>query len=840
MWKAAADQLGPETPLDLAMPKPRGEVIVAGKAFALGGPKAAVSVRVRCASVDKRLTVIGDRTWQVTGMTTPQPFTAMPVTWERAFGGEGFAKNPLGRGLGPVGVGGAEIHALPNVEDPDRLISAQGDKPDPVGLLPMDQTWPERAARVGTYDGAWQKKRFPWFPEDFDWEFYNVAPPDQRIEGYFTGGEDYAIEGMHPDKAVVRGQLPAGVPRVFILKKSAPDEIVYLESHMDTIVLFPNIERGVVVYRTSTPVDEDDANDVSHVLAAFEDPLAARRPHAHYLQVLRLREDREKAAMYALRDKDLLPAWPKPTAPLPEDKWSDHPELVKTEQLSMAYMERKALAAWQDARKLAAERGSPLPEERPRADYPPPPEDLDELAEYFEGVLQFADGKQKELEKMRDQAYDEARARLAEKNIDFDRIVEQAKLGGGGPPEDLRAAKQIERLQATAELARNAGRDVAKLLAQIEDPTVLAKLAQVEKAVFEAYRTYTHFYPAAAEVPPAVRGERRALLVASADAKEPVHDKNFTGADLAGLDLSGADLSGGLFEAADLRGARLVGARLAGATFARADLRGADFTGADLSNANLSQTRLDRAVLDDARLDDVWFWETEMGGASMKRVKLTGNALFGAKGGEVDLSGATLELMNVFEIDLVGAKLAGARLRLVGMLRVNLDGADLTGADLQQVGFVECSGKAAKLDRARLERTVFALGTSFAAATFVGAKVRHSSFRACDFSACDFTGAVADECDFGETNLAGARLYHASANQSIFVRADLSNADVRGAKLMNALLGKAKVPGADFRGANLFRADMARARGDAETTLEDAYVVQVRTAPDLDRPKGAV
>lgn len=441
MWKAAAAHMGEDAPIDLAMPKTRGEIIVAGKACVVGAPQPGTNVRVRLAAqpaapgggsnalVDKQLYVFGERRWEVSGMTKPIPFSEMPITWGRAFGGEGFAKNPAGRGLAPVD----DIQWLPNVEDPKRLIRSPSDKPDPVGLMPMDQTVPARASRTGTYDAKWQKTRFPWFPEDFDWEFFNVAPEDQRIKGFFSGEEEFTVEGMHPEKRVVSGQLPTAIARLFIVRRAEPEKLVELESHIDTIILFPNIERGVAIHRASIPVVEDDANDVSHVLGAFEDPGQPRKSAQHYFEVLKKREDREKAAMYALRDKDLLPDWPKDGAPLPEDKWSDHPELVKSEELMKAYMERKADAVYEQAKVIAEEQRPkgpgapelpPLGDKRPTIELKPPPEDLDELADYFEEVLAFADDKQKELEKIRDDAYAQARAQLAEQGIDFDAVVE--------------------------------------------------------------------------------------------------------------------------------------------------------------------------------------------------------------------------------------------------------------------------------------------------------------------------------------------------------------------------------------------------------------------------------
>jgi uncharacterized protein YjbI with pentapeptide repeats len=45
---------------------------------------------------------------------------------------------------------------------------------------------------------------------------------------------------------------------------------------------------------------------------------------------------------------------------------------------------------------------------------------------------------------------------------------------------------------------------------------------------------------------------------------------------------------------------------------------------------------------------------------------------------------------------------------------------------------------------------------------------------------------------------------------------------------LGAIAQKVVLSGADLRGANLFRADLSKARGDDDTDMTDAHVVQVR------------
>ena len=61
-------------------------------------------------------------------------------------------------------------------EDPKRLVRTKADKPAPVGFGPIDQTWPVRMRKAGTYDAEWLETRFPGFAADIDWTFFNAAP----------------------------------------------------------------------------------------------------------------------------------------------------------------------------------------------------------------------------------------------------------------------------------------------------------------------------------------------------------------------------------------------------------------------------------------------------------------------------------------------------------------------------------------------------------------------------------------------------------------------------------------------------------------------------------------
>lgn len=128
LWVMAAKELPPGNPLDIGMPKPQAEVLIGGHAAApQGRPTERMVLGWTLGPMQKHLLVTGDRYWQMTASgwrpTAVQPFRQMPLTRQRAFGGPGYAANPVGAGYGALHrTMAGELVALPNVESPEHAI----------------------------------------------------------------------------------------------------------------------------------------------------------------------------------------------------------------------------------------------------------------------------------------------------------------------------------------------------------------------------------------------------------------------------------------------------------------------------------------------------------------------------------------------------------------------------------------------------------------------------------------------------------------------------------------------------------------------------------------------
>jgi len=189
---------------DAHLCKPATDVVLVGQAWA-PGRKAVPSLDVELAVAErrKRIRVFGDRIWADDGkqVTSPEAFETMPLIYERAFGGvhvrDGETAEVLAEERNPVGRGfrGAREDTemaglpLPNLEDPTGLVQQVGDKAVPTCFGFTAPNWQPRRGFAGTYDAAWQQKRSPYLPEDFDGRFVNAAHPDLIFERYLQGGE---------------------------------------------------------------------------------------------------------------------------------------------------------------------------------------------------------------------------------------------------------------------------------------------------------------------------------------------------------------------------------------------------------------------------------------------------------------------------------------------------------------------------------------------------------------------------------------------------------------------------------------------------------------------------
>lgn len=817
-WPKVLPQLPAGLPLDHVLPKAHAEVMLCGAAHA-PKPVEAMQVRLQCGPVDKRLRVIGDRRWDRTWTRSicvhvPAPFTRMPLTLDRAYGGADH-DNPLGCGhLPPLSWLQVQAGRMPNIEYADRPVTpGRSDQPY-AGFAPQSLAHAERKRIAsGTYDQRWMSEDFPGLPRDFDFSMYNLSPIDQQFHGRFAGGEAYRLEGLHPTDAVLAGSLPAMQARAFVLMQGqGADAAQDITLQCDTVWFFPEVGVGLMVYRGEVTVADSDALDVDTLMVAY-DPAARPRSAAHYRGVMALRRDPKTAAMHAFNESQL--------APERSPQRQAEREAMRARQALAAQAQRQALLDetmdefWQRS-------GMDKPK-----DYQPPQAPAPLLPAVSMDAIEEGDFDLAELfacaQVLADDARRDGEAKLA---------ALSAQLPAAPPTPEKTLAEQTD-----AALARAAtpAYDLLTPAQQAPLPPELAHaLTLAEQAAPGAVdpAQLTQAREALARVPALQRAARTAAAqptTLQAPLPDPVAQA--LGARLLAMHRAGESLAGRDFAGAWLRGADLRSADLREVQLERADLSGACLADAYLSAAALTAACMDHADLSGCRLQGANLCGSSARGASFVRANLTGARAFDACWPAADLRGAQLDDALLMRIDLGDAQLDDTQLTRTVLMHVKaprsrwvgtrwrmcvapsadfgracFDGATLSRSVLMDASMAGSSWQGATLD------TVYAGGKSDWRDSRLSLLRAHKcGWRGSALNGACLDGAVLASCDFGEADLSGASLRGAQLHRSLFMRTTLRGIDAANASFFQALCRKADFRDAGLEGAVLVQADMSEA-----------------------------
>jgi hypothetical protein len=253
---------------DFALQKQWTDVLVVGKAIAPQGQRVTeLLVRLEVQGRAKDILVVGERRWLRTlgsvHQSHPVPFTELPLTFDRAFGGQDDSKGP---GMGkveqrnPTGVGfhpdrgkkEVEGRPLPNLEHPTQRITSYRAQVEPVGLGCIGRNWKPRVDYAGTYDQRWLDEVAPFLPANFDDRYFQSAPADQQFP-LFEGGEVIRCVHMaaHP---VVEYCIPSlKVPVSFGFVSGEVKRFGVL----DTVILEPHRSLAILTWRASIPLGKN-------------------------------------------------------------------------------------------------------------------------------------------------------------------------------------------------------------------------------------------------------------------------------------------------------------------------------------------------------------------------------------------------------------------------------------------------------------------------------------------------------------------------------------------------------------------------------------------------------
>jgi uncharacterized protein YjbI with pentapeptide repeats len=735
-------------PGDFADMKLRAEVMLRGTCHPPGGQAVRdCPVRFSVGAWSKLLYVVGPRVWTegIMGASAgdPRPFTEMPLSYENAFGGPGFAPNPVGKGIATAD--------LPTVEHAGARVRSRADRPAPAGFGPVNPAWPARAGKLGKeYGRSYQEKRAPFYAEDFDWSYFSAAPPDQQLEGYLRGDEEVSFQNLHPRAPVFSTRLPGRRIRAFV--KDARGRFREVQMVMDT--LFADVDEGklFLTWRGVDPVLETDLLDVQTLLAGDEPLGDEPLPEQHYRDALDAFEQDPIGIKRAVPE-DLRGAWDtlrgKPSAASPEGR-------VASPDPISALLDEKlgGLAAPEQARirkTIASFLALPLPP----------------------GVDQGAILRQ-------------ALSALPANNGPAAPVITPGAMPRLPLGEPLRRLLgNLETLKRVAAARGTQLPQLEKIEALMSDPRL--------RALDPGIRAPGEPAPVPEEPGPGrdLSGQdlsRRDLR--GADLRDAnLKDAILTGAQLQGAQLGGATLERAILVDADLTDADLTGADLSLCNLSRARAPRAVFRRAKLDKLNAARAVFTGAVLAEARGEGATFAGADLGGVDARGVVLE----------QAVLDDASLEGARFDGARLTGCRLLKARARGARFERATITETSFADADLRAASFFAARGDRSIWLRARLDGADLRYAI-LPDAHFTEARAASTRFEGADLRRARFYRATLEGADLSRSNLFGADLC-----KSVLIRASFAGASLYDAKLLDASREGCDLEGANLRRSTLER-----------------------------------
>jgi uncharacterized protein YjbI with pentapeptide repeats len=677
---------------DFAPWKLKADLLLVGTCHPPGGQcDEACPVEFQVGAWSKMLGVIGDRSWNgllTRRMSDPIPFVQMPVRYDRAYGGEGFKRNPIGIGFDRV--------CLPNIEDPRYLISSYSDQPDPAGFGPLHSSWEQRTGRPSKLKKSYLKERWPWYPEDFDWSYFNSAPRDQQLESYLRGDELLRMVNLHPEHPVFESRLPGIRPQVFVQYKDGGDRQTLHEVpiNLDTLWVDMDLGKLVLVWRGQAPVSHIKLQDVAEVHVVQSQVIDRSLTADSYAAEIESREREQRGAEEQEAELERL-----------EDE-ADNGEMEKSQG------------------------------------------DFDKLTKKLD---QEAEQQKEEAEALLIQnGLDPELLNRQVAPMDFPKMMANLKaMVAESPTADPKLFQAITELEANPPVVPPTEGE--------PDPWTRDRClthAHEHKSFDEEDLSGLDLSGID------LRGvDLSGVVLAKANlAGAQLTGSKFVGVDLSGANLSETDLSDADLSEADLTGANLVKSNLQGtnldratlceadltqailnktkgslADFSKANLTEAQFVGSRLSQPDFSECQLERAIFRHAIMPNATFEACRAHAINMESAEMLGMRA----GDGPDFSGGDFRRLKADGSFWEDAKLNGARFQWATLRR-----ADFTGATLEE----------AQLGAAQLGGASFEDG-SLEKASLIFANVFQGSFERTNLTRCDLRRANCYEAEFWDATL---------------------------------------------------------------------------------------
>lgn len=748
-------------PSDFAPFKPRADVLLVGTAHRPPGEHHdAFRVGIRVGDLSKQLLVTGERVFDRgilrSSISQPTRATAVPLIYENAFGGPGYGRNPVGKGI--------QGDSLPLIEYPDQLVKSPYDKPRPAGFGPVSADWEPRRSKTGSYGRDYAQNHWPGFPADFDWSYFNAAPEDQQVEGYLRGDEEVVLENLHSERPLYTTRLP-GI-RIVCVRNDDDGSSSLVPLQLDTLWIDADAEQCILVWRGQSTIATPECFEIER-LGLMAESLAnpLKEPESYALQIDAMIKERDN-------EFDEEP----PEADEPDTDSSD--ASVSPAQGDPA--EDKELQAIH-TQVAAFRKRHNLPEDDPQSVQKPlqlTPEGKAESERVREEIAQRdqeLEAGERGLQWTRERVIRAIAGNESLENADLSGLdLSNCKFAGA----DFRTATLNRVNFSSSDLANanlcaceleDANFDFAKLDGVLAEGGQFRR-ASMRKAVLKSAKlAHADLSGASLDQADLTSVDAKAAIFADSS----LHRAKISKGQLQSANFSGANLHSAILTDASFADANCIAATFIDANLARSDLAGADFTGAAMERALLegvqapgadfSEARLTGASFLDADCTGAWFSSANVDGVNFANAKCVDMQLDGTSAKRASFKGADITSLRGSEhANLTGASFVRAHGLEPLFESCIVDGADFSFADVPGANFIQASAK----------------GTNFTAA-----ELKHARF---DYAQCQ-------RAIFARSNLF----------ESCFAGANLDQADARGANLYGSEFLDANFSDLDAHGANL-------------------------------------
>jgi Uncharacterized protein conserved in bacteria (DUF2169) len=237
-------------------------VCAVGHAYAPSGKAPQSAVRLTVGEVAQSILVFGKRVWRAgvsdVTPTSPLPFDRVPMTWELAYGGSIWRKGSLiklasgeeaivpghdeacalnfeGTGFYPERADAID-QPLPQLEDPEALITSYRDQPDPVCFAPYPLHGGMRARSIIQGEHLDMEHRGRMLSRAAPRTTFDDVPPGTRV----------VLEGMRPSGAALAFTIPPAPVTADVRVGGVKQRLAL---HVDAVDIDAETSRVRVVYR---------------------------------------------------------------------------------------------------------------------------------------------------------------------------------------------------------------------------------------------------------------------------------------------------------------------------------------------------------------------------------------------------------------------------------------------------------------------------------------------------------------------------------------------------------------------------------------------------------------